>query len=44
MGKFFDEAAFFELGEHLEKGAAAGAADLEGAGDVHQGGGAVSKL
>jgi len=44
MGKFFDEAAFFELGEHLEEGTAAGAADLEGAGEVFQGGGTVSKL
>ena len=44
MGKFFDEAAFFELGEHLEEGAAVGAADLEGAREVFQGGGTVSKL
>ena len=44
MGKFFDEAALFELGEHLEEGAAAGSADLEGAGEVFQGGGSVSKL
>jgi len=44
VGKFLDEAAFFELGEHLEEGAAAGATDLEGAGKVFQGGGAVSKL
>jgi hypothetical protein len=34
VGKFFDEAAFFEFGEHLEEGAAAGPPDLEGAGEV----------
>jgi hypothetical protein len=44
VGKFFDEAAFFELGEHLEKGAAAGSPDLEGAGEVFQRGGSISKL
>ena len=44
MGKFFDEAALFELGEHLEESAAAGSTDLERAGEVLQGGGSVSKL
>jgi hypothetical protein len=44
VGNFLDEAAFFELGKHLEEGAAAGAANLEGAGEVFQGGGTVSKL
>lgn len=31
VGKFFDQAALFELGEHLEQGATAGFFDLEGA-------------
>jgi hypothetical protein len=44
VGKFFDEAALFELGEHLEEGAAAGLPDLEGAGKVFEGDGAVFKL
>jgi hypothetical protein len=44
VGKFFDKAAFFELGEHLEEGAAAGLPDLEGAGKVFEGDGAVFKL
>ena len=44
VGKLFDEAALFELGEHLEEGAAAGSADLKGAGEVFQGSGSVSKL
>jgi hypothetical protein len=44
VGKFFDEAAFLELGEHLQEGAATGAAALERAGEVFQGGGSVSKL
>ena len=44
VGKLFDEAAFFQFGEHLKEGAAAGAANLEGAGEVFQRGGAVSKL
>ena len=34
VGKFFDEAAFFQLGKHLEEGAAAGAPDLKGAGEI----------
>jgi hypothetical protein len=38
VGKLFDEAAFFEFGEHLEEGAAAGAANLEGAGEIFEGG------
>jgi hypothetical protein len=44
VGKLFDEAALFQFGQHLEEGAAAGAANLEGAGEVLQRGGAVSKL
>lgn len=44
VGKFFDQAALFELGEHLEEGAAAGSPDLEGAREVFQGSGPVSKL
>jgi hypothetical protein len=44
VGKFFDEAALFELGKHLEEGAAAGPPDLEGAREVFQGSGSVSKL
>jgi len=44
VGKFFDETEFLELGEHLEEGAAGGAADLQGAGKVFQRGGTVSKL
>ena len=44
VGKFFDQAAFFELGEHLKQGAAAGARDLERAREVFQGSGVVSKL
>ncbi|HXJ15040.1 MAG TPA: hypothetical protein VNH19_22430, partial [Candidatus Limnocylindrales bacterium] len=44
VGKLFDEAALFQFGQHLQKSAAAGAADLEGAGEVFQGGGTVSKL
>ena len=34
VGKFFDEATLFELGEHLKQGAAAGALDLKGAGEI----------
>jgi hypothetical protein len=44
VGEFFNEAALFELGEHLEEGAAAGFLHLEGAGEVFQGGWSVSKL
>jgi len=44
VGKFFDEAALFELGEHLQEGATTGSADLERAGEVFQRGGSVSKL
>ena len=44
VGKFFDEATLFELGEHLKEGAAAGAPDLEGAGEIFQRGGSTSKL
>lgn len=44
VGKFFDEAAFFELCKHLEEGAAAGFPDLKGAGEVFEGSGSVSKL
>ena len=44
LGKFFDEAALFELGEHLKERAAAGSADLERAGEIFQGGRSVSKL
>jgi len=44
VGKLFDEAAFLQLGEHLEEGSAVRAADLEGAGEVFEGGGTVSKL
>jgi hypothetical protein len=44
VGRFFDEAALFELGEHLEEGTAAGPPDLEGAGEILQGSGSVSKL
>jgi hypothetical protein len=36
LRKFFDEAAFFEFGEHLEEGAAAGPPDLEGTGEVFE--------
>jgi hypothetical protein len=44
VGELFDEAAFFEFGEHLEQGMAGGFLDLEGTGEVFQGDGAVSKL
>ncbi len=44
VGKFLHQAAFFQLGKHLEEGAAAGSADLESTGEVFQGSGAVSKL
>jgi len=44
VGKFFNEAAFFQLGEDLEEGAAAGFPDLEGAGEIFEGSGSVSKL
>jgi hypothetical protein len=44
VGKLFDETAFFEFGEHLEEGAAVRAANLEGSGEIFEGGGAVSKL
>jgi hypothetical protein len=44
VGKFLDETTFFQLGQHLEEGAAAGFADLEGAGEVFERGGAISKL
>ena len=44
VGKFFNESAFFQLGEHLKEGAAAGFLDLERAGEVFDGGGSVSKL
>ena len=44
FGKLFDEAAFFQLGKHLEEGSAARFADLEGAGEVFEGSGAISKL
>lgn len=44
VGKLFDEAAFFEFGEHLEEGAACGFPDLEGAGKVVEGDGAIPKL
>ena len=44
VGELFDEASFFQLGEHLKEGAAAGFADLEGAREVFEGGGAISKL
>jgi hypothetical protein len=44
VGKFFDEAALFELGKHLKEGAAAGFPDLEGAGEVFEGDRAVFKL
>ena len=44
VGKFFDEAALFELGKHLKEGGAAGPSDFEGAGEVFQRGGSVSKL
>jgi hypothetical protein len=44
VGKFFDEAALFELGKHLKEGGAAGPSDFEGAAEVFQRGGSVSKL
>src|SRR5215470_17469223 len=44
VGELFDEAAFFEFGEHLEQGAAGGFLDLERTGEVFEGDRAVSKL
>ncbi len=44
VGKFFNQAASFELGEHLEERVAGGFFDLERAGDVLKGDGTVSKL
>jgi hypothetical protein len=44
VGKFFHQATLFELGEHLEQGAAAGLFDLEGAGEVFERYGAIPKL
>jgi hypothetical protein len=44
VGKFFDEAALFELGKHLKEGGAAGPSDFEGAAEVFQRGWSVSKL
>jgi len=44
VGKFFDEAALFELGKHLEEGAAAGLPDLKRAREVFEGDWAVFKL
>ena len=44
VGRFFDEAALLQLGEHLEEGAAAGLPDLKRAREVFEGDGAVFKL
>ena len=44
MGKLLDEAAFLELGKELKEGAAGGFSNLEGAGEVFEGDGAVSKF
>jgi hypothetical protein len=44
MGKFLDEAASLQLGEHLEEGAAVSFFHMEGAGELLDGDGVISKL
>jgi hypothetical protein len=44
VGKLLDEAAFSQFGKHLEEDAAGGLFDLEGAGEIFKGHGAISKL
>ena len=44
VGKFLDEAASLEFGEHLEEGAAVAFFHVEGAGEILDGNGVVSKL
>jgi hypothetical protein len=44
VGKFFDEAASLEFGEHLEEGAAVTLFHMEGTGEVLEGDRVVSKL
>jgi hypothetical protein len=44
VGKFLDEAASLEFGEHLEKGAAVAFFHVEGAGEILDGHGVISKL
>ena len=44
MGELLDEAAFFEFFEHLEEGAAVVLFEVEGAGEVVEGDGVISKL
>src|SRR5271157_2222023 len=43
VGKFLDEAASLEFGEHLEEGAAVTFFHMEGAGKVFDGNGVISK-
>lgn len=44
VGKFLDEAASLEFGEHLEEEAAVAFFHMEGAGEVLEGNGVISKL
>jgi hypothetical protein len=44
VGKFLDEAAFFEFFEHLEEGAAVVLLEVERAGEFVEGDGVISKL
>jgi len=44
VGKFLDEAASLEFGEHLEEGAAVTFFHMKGAGEILDGNGVVSKL
>ncbi len=44
MRKLFDEAAFFQAREHLQEDVALAFFDLEGAGNLLDGDGVISKL